>query len=545
LIEEVRRDQPLEERERVARRTRARPPHSTPREYVRRYGINPDTGEPLGFRGYEYLRAILADPSPRVVIQKAAQVGVTVTALWRSLWWVEVARAHTLYLFPTHVSALRFARGRVSVLLEHSEHLREVFSQRKLGHWRAGHVNLYCHGGRSRTELMSIPVQALVVDERDEMYVSAAGAPRVWSALELARQRLSGQKHSWEWLISTPTLPGLGISADFAASDQHHYHLRCPYCRRHVLPSWPDMVRGWTPGADPARAQFACPGCGALWSEAERRQAIARGRWLARAPDAPTRGYHVTQLIAPHASAERLARQAQAAEDDPTARQAFYNLVLGLPYHSEGTRLERRYIEEALERGRTSCAPPQGVTVAGIDVGGRWLHAVVARVCARLLWVIQAQRLPDWHAVLELLRRHQVQRYVVDALPETHAARQLLQTYPNGSLCYYRPAGSAWHIQEHIIRAPRTETLDALFACFREGRVAATELPEECIAHLTSLVRLFRRRPDGQFVAEYVPAGGPDHFAHALGYCLLAAELGQATPVFRAIEPRVVGEIPW
>ena len=33
---------------------------------------------------------------------------------------------------------------------------------------RAGRANFYCHGARSRVELMSTPVQYLTLDERDE-----------------------------------------------------------------------------------------------------------------------------------------------------------------------------------------------------------------------------------------------------------------------------------------------------------------------------------------------------------------------------------------
>jgi hypothetical protein len=512
-----------------------------PATYALMHAVNPDTGKPLGFEGYEYLVQPLNDLSPHIVLQKGAQVGATVLAILRTLWFLDVRKAHSLYLFPTHKSALRFSKGRFAVLVERSPRLKKLFKAVKTGnHMRAGTVNFYCHGARSRNELMSVPIQYLTIDERDEMYQTAEGGRQPWSAVDLARQRLKGQTASWEMDLSTPTIPSHGIHADFLRSDQHLFHPRCLHCRKRSPLVWPDSVQ--EPDA------FRCAVCHHAWTDYERRQALREGLWIPSYPGRPLRGYHVSQLLSPVVTAAGLLKDWHAAQGHPTALQVFYNAVLGLPYVAEGARLERHFLEEAMAKGgevmATRATKP---TLMGVDVGPTWLHVVVAEPWGTGLKLLWAGKVSQWGELPVLLRQYQVQSFVIDAQPETHLARDLVTAFPMGWLCYYRTAPGALLVDSahHILRVSRTESLDAMYRLWRLGYLSApTNLPEEFLLQMQAPIRVLRLRRDGQPWAEYVESGNPDHYAHAMNYCHLALQFHGSPLQFQVTLPKN-GQIVW
>lgn len=533
-------------------------PNTSIASYVESVCVNPDQGRPLAFEDYEFLGIPLGDRSSLIVVQKAAQVGVTVTAILRALWFIDAKQLQTMYLFPTHRSAHRFSRGRFSVLLEQSPYLGALFREvRAAGHRRAGNVNFYCHGARSRTELMSTPVQYLTLDERDELYGGSTRQP--WSAVDLARQRLSGQRDAWELHVSTPTIPGHGIAAEFAQSDQNHYHVTCPHCSRWVQPIWPDAVEFaahslqftehasdlLSANCELPTANFCCPLCRHRWSDAERRDALRHGRWMARYPGRAVRGYHLSQLLSPAATAPRLVALWLACQSHPPAKQVFYNSVLGLPL-AEGARLDRRFIDDAIARGGYAMAASSQGSVMGIDVGPTWFHIVIAEPAGDFLRIVWAGKVHEWKQLPELIQRYQVRGYVIDAMPETHQVRELVRAYPQGAMCYYRgPASTpAIDVAGSVIRVPRTESLDAMYLRWRLGKVAAPEdVPAEFIEQLTTPVRIIRIGRDAQPYAEYLDSGGPDHYAHAMNYCELALLLHGPPLRFEITPPGRDGEV--
>lgn len=510
-------------------------------EYAVTYRVNPDSGEAYSLEGFEYLADIFDDLTPRVVIQKGAQVGATVMAMLRTLWFLDRRRKSAMYLFPTHRSADRFRRGRFTVLVGRSPSLRgRVKATRAPGHLRVGAAQFYCHGARSRAELMSVPVAYLTLDERDELYRMAGLEGTPWSGVDLARQRLSGQAESWEVSLSTPTIPGHGIAAEFAKSDQRMFRVQCPHCERRTALEWPASVLGLD--GPPRHARFCCPLCRTAWNDRERRAAVQAGQWQATNTGAEAHGYHLSQLLSPVAKAKRLVRQWQEGQGDPAALQVFHNAVLGVPYLADGARLETKYLEEAISRGGGMVMAESGVnTSAGVDVGPQLLHVVIVQRAinwCRLLW---AGVVPDWPDLERLIRQYGVRSYVIDAQPETHQARRLVNQIPGGWLCYYRTSLGAQPCQDsslNLLRVPRSETLDALYQTWKRGQVIAPgNLPGEFADQLRSLVRVVRLDRRGQARVDYLEAGGPDHYAHAMNYALLAMALAGGQRYFAVTGP--------
>ena len=494
--------------------------------YAQEVGMNPDSGQPYRLTGYEYLTEPLNSLSPRLVLQKAAQVGATVMAMMRVMWFLEHRQKSAMYLFPTHRTADRFRRGRFSVMVQRSPTFRSMVEATGApGHLRVGNAQFYCHGARSRAELMSVPVAYLTLDERDELYRAAGLEGTPWSAVDLARQRLAGQPDSWELSLSTPTIPGYGIAAEFAKSDQRIFLVRCPRCNQLTDVTWPAAMLGID--GQPYRARFACPLCRQPWSNDERRESIKQGKWSQLVNGQRATGYQLSQLLSPVAKAEKLVQQWQDAAGDPSALQVFHNSVLGLPYLAEGARLEMSCIEQSIARGNGArMATSTAMSVAGIDVGPQFLHVVIAMPVEKMCRILWAGVALNWEELEQLLETYGVRSYVIDAQPETHEARRLINRRPGGWMCYYRMGiGSQPHSDtaQHILRVPRSETLDSLYHTWNSGRVIAPiHLPSEFTDQLRSPVRVVRLDRRGVPRVDYLEAGGADHYAHAMNYCVLA-----------------------
>ena len=128
-------------------------------------------------------------------------------------------------------------------------------------------------------------------------------------------------------------------------------------------------------------------------------------------------------------------------------------------------------------------------SVMGVDVGPTWFHVVIAeptRSLLRIVWigtVLQRLDLP------RLIARFRFQGFVIDAMPETHQARGLVQHFPVGSFVTtpgHAAAGPERRYARHAhVRVSRTESLDAMYLRWRTGEVAAPgDVPEAFIEQI-------------------------------------------------------------
>ena len=159
---------------------------------------------------------------------------MTKVAINRAFYTLDFLQRDVLYVLPTSLAASDFSKSRFSAAPANSPYLRSIFSDTNAVNLkRAGGNSLYIRGSRGRTNLKSIPVSELILDEVDEM-----DQQQIWLALE----RLSGQVHKRVWAISTPTIPNFGINKLYEGSDKSHFFFRCPHCNRLTELVWPDCI---------------------------------------------------------------------------------------------------------------------------------------------------------------------------------------------------------------------------------------------------------------------------------------------------------------
>jgi hypothetical protein len=474
---------------------------------------------------------------------KAAQMGVTEVAINRAFYTVDVLRKDVLYVLPTFNNASDFAKARFNVALMHSEYLKGIFtSTNTIGLKQAGATSLYIRGSRGDSNLKSIPVSTLILDEVNEM-----DQKQIWLALT----RLDGHVEKSVWSVSTPTIPKFGIHILYEQGTQEHYMFKCPHCGRWTELTWPDCVeiRGESV-ADPDcfKSYLKCKECDHRLEHEDKASWIneASCKWEATAPHANDhRSFHVNQLYSFTVSPGEIVQAYHRGLGDETAMVEFNNSKLGQPYIPAGGLVTDTEIEHGIAGHTKNDLRPQiggdRCITMGIDQG-KWNYVTVveyifdnyshdlnAAAFAKLLW---EGKLPgdDFTHLDKLMREWQILACVIDADPQINDARRFARRFPGYAyLCRYRRGvtGKEMQMSEEEGGAPiatvdRTNWLDAAIGRFHSGRIGLpADTSMEFRDHIKNVVRTYERDELNNPRAVYLNTGA-DHFTHALTY----AEIG-------------------
>jgi len=473
-------------------------------------------------RGHEYQAGIMRDESPRIVVRKGTQVGITEVFVLRSLHRLITGmyRLGILYLFPTRDDVTDFSTSRFNPLIKDNPELIGSWVQdtnranlKRVNHgylyFRSGRLGQEVEGEKTSSKLKSIPVDQCIFDEWDEMDPGAQ---------PLALGRMQHSEHKHEVYLANPTIPNYGIDALWQRSDQHVWHIRCEGCGKYIAPdlTFPDCLQRRKDG----QAYLACTKCGKALNP-------AKGEWVQQRESDRYRGYWVSHLIASTVNLTDLLDTWESGDFDVAN---FYRLKLGIPYlgAKEGLQPSDLYRLCSHHPMRLSAKGPSAM---GIDIGKR-LHVVIIDKPGdgkfRLLWCGAIETFEEAH---DIGRKFGVRAAVVDKYPETREARRWGQEadWPTW-LCEYRESThgfSHWDEHNYEVYVNRTEICDETHNLVKE--VGRFELPrlnerlEEYIEHMCNLVKAEKTDKQTKVVKYVYMRTGDDHFRHATNYAWLAA----------------------
>jgi phage terminase large subunit GpA-like protein len=329
----------------------------------------------------EYLRDVMDamnDPSiARVVCIKGSQVGWT-EALNNILGYlIAEDPGPVLVIQPSLEMAETWSKDRLSPMLRDSPCLvgkvqspltRDSGNTLRQKVFTGGRLAVV--GANSPSGLASRPVRIVIADELDRFPVSAGseGDP-----LALAAKRQSTFWNRKTLLGSTPTLKDTSaIWREWQASDQRKYFVPCPDCQHEQVLTWAGVKwdKSDTGAHLPATAFYICESCGAVWDDAARHDAVARGKWIATNPDVVgIAGFHIPGFLSPWLSLADITREFLNSRKDPALLQVWANTVLGEPVEPSQETVEGSSL---LRRGEVygPQSIPDGVLLltAGVDV---------------------------------------------------------------------------------------------------------------------------------------------------------------------------------
>ncbi len=477
--------------------------------------------------------------------QKAAQVGYTEVALDKSFKAIDIDGVSVLYVLPaSNPDASVFSASRFDPALEMSKHLRELFSDVKnVGHKRAGNANLYIRGSRSRSQLKSVPVGLIILDEIDEF--RQENIPMIF-------QRMSGQMTKQSFLLSTPTIDHTGINVYFRRSSQDHFFFVCPHCSRLTELTFPECLEvhgeNWT---DPAveGSFLKCKECKhKLNHETKRDWLSLKGskpaRWVPTYTDRTIHGFYVSQLYSPTVKPSELAVAWLKAQTNPTDEQEFYNSNLGTTHVVKGARItEANLVECTASHKKVEVSPPHSLVTLGVDVG-TYLHYEVTqwmtdgssnsadvnlRATAK---VLKEDKILHFEELDDIMRNFGINFCVIDANPERRKALEFAQRfYGFVRLCFYATGITSKQInihadEEHTISVDRTSWIDLSLGRFKRKKILLpVDTSLEYKRHIKALVRVYKKDALGNPVGRYEKGNEEDHFAHSRTYSEIALQL--------------------
>jgi len=497
--------------------------------------IKLQTGE-FSFDGHEYQREPMRSEERRICCRKATQGGFTEIFVLKSLHGMihGLLPSGVVYLFPTTDNVTDFSKSRFGPLIDaNPEYIKRFVKERGSGPNTAnlkkvGSAFLYLKGARLNQSvgfsgndkesghLRSVPADVCVFDELDLMDDQA---------IEKAKGRMGHSKVKGEWYLSNPTIPGMGIDAQFAQSDQRYWFRKCRSCGTYTSADieFPGCVKEYPDGT----GYIACRKCG-------KPVRLEDGVW---APQAESNsgymhGYHWSQLDSGFNDPAEILR---SFHEPPNGNLGdVKRLRLGIPHVEAEDQLQASVIRECCT---LDSMPDQhnGPCAMGVDMG-KGKHVIIGTRTGKDSYEIaKVAVVGDLKDVHDLARRYNVRSAVVDIRPYEDEARafQKAEPYPIFLSQYLdaSPLEESYNPKTGIVKSDRTQMCDRTHRLFTEKRI---KIPRRCAAidmftnqccNIAKVLETNMRT--GTPIYRYRIVSGlkatGDHYRHALNYFLLAA----------------------
>ena len=383
-----------------------------------------------------HLRKLYAEqrdrPYRRLVIMKAAQMGLTVKLIYRAAWLTADARKrmNTALMFPTLEAVLDLHRSRFRPMLTSSTKMMKLVTDiDAVGLVRVGVSTMRFRGMRTGLGVDSFPADAMLFDEVRLM--DLATIERAFVRVSESKIESEDGRRGLIELNSTAGFPGMDIHRYFERSTMNYWRTPCPNaaCTNHtkglIMPlRWPEIVRHTPDGL-----RYACPDCGRLITD---EHLFNHGWYQEEQPGAEWDGYQFSQIL----KGNRFLPDLWSAWTRGDNRSEFYNSRLGVPWADPDAVPAPRAVVEACKRedyrlmrdpdlargdwvsvGIDQRAPEKHVLIYRHGRGGTYdfLHAEV----------VERSGQDAVEYIVALARRWHAKIVVVDAEPSYDFARDL------------------------------------------------------------------------------------------------------------------------
>lgn len=500
-------------------------------------------GKQWSAKDHEYQVDIANCTANDVSVSKSAQVGMSELSVRAMLAYMSVVSNTTaIYVLPSAAFALKFSKARILPILETSPALTENLVRGSdaadYKRFRNG-SDLYLVGSRGQQQAISIPANMLITDEVN--YCNQQALATFTSRLQHAEN--GGIKRRF----STPTVEGYGISKSFAESDQRHYLAKCDHCNtwnnpdylKHCrIPGWDDHLYMFEkedlhdPNVKIGEIDIYCEKCD------EKLNLFGKRQWVARYPNRDKVGFSISPDCVPKYRPPLVVFRALA---DYSTKADWVNMALGKPYSDETSSASLKALEKFSDL--KPVMPSEGATacIAGIDVGKTSWITIGKRVGPEVhILYAESIRIGDDGTMLlervsELFKIYGVYKAVIDSAPFADTVLRLISKFSHGCVtaCYYRKfmtgknmLGMDYNEAASTIGVDRTKMFDRLIKSVNLGRIHFGRFPElrTVQTHICNIKKVESFDDKETLVATWTSIG-PDHYAHALQYLMLASSM--------------------
>lgn len=332
-----------------------------------------------------YLRGIWAawqDHNIRqVTLIKPTQVGGTEALMNMIGHSIAEDPGPMMLVLPSQNRSREF-RDRIVAMVRESPTLRQFEPKDKADDLRSqvryGAAQLYLRGAESPSDLASVAVRKVLVDEADKVPTSTAGG-REAGTIQLVRHRLRTVRNSKLYINSTPTTRVGPIWQEWEKSDQRRYWVPCVHCEEWQLLEFAHIK--WPEGATATDiengdlATYHCPHCAQEISHTlDRSRMLAQGEWRAAKPTGRHAGFHLNALYSPWLTWSQIAVEHLRART-VSERQDFTNGYLGWIFEEQVDKIDSAELRKRAGGYHVGEVPDWVRSVfLGVDCGKREVH---------------------------------------------------------------------------------------------------------------------------------------------------------------------------
>lgn len=326
-----------------------------------------------------------------IVMVTAAQLAKTTVINNAVGYFMAADPSSILVVYPTIDDSQDWIRDKFMPMVLSSERLRKLIPRE--GTRTTGQTTLVKHfpGGRlkatganSPSALRGRTFRVIIQDDLDGFKDNAEGDPSAQ-----ADRRAASQPRALRMKFSTPTVKG--GSRVWSLLEQSTFHqLLCPChaCGHEQVLVWDNMV---FEASKPEDARYKCSGCGELWTDQDRYNAVMRGargsRYSIRNPEAKIKGMHISGLYrvlgeknSMSGFLEEFVREYITAKaQGEKAYQVWVNTFLAECYEPANSTIEPGPLHKRREDYQPLVELPDQVLVivAAVDVQGNRLEVEV------------------------------------------------------------------------------------------------------------------------------------------------------------------------
>jgi hypothetical protein len=464
--------------------------------WILQHGIRNEKGDLIDFKSHPFLFDLYRDFSPLQAVMKAAQIGASVMMNIKPYWLMQKQRMDVIYTLPTDSDVVDFVGGKTNRIIAQNPIMQYMTKDKDtIEQKHVGQGVIYYRGTWTKKAAMMTSADLLIHDEVD------ASKLDIISDYEA---RIKHSKFKWRWYFSHPSTEGAGVHKYWADSDQKHWFIKCPFCKKEQFMSWPESVCM-------ERRIYICKECEGQLGDVDRR----RGRWVNKYADRPFSGYWVPSFICPWVPATEIIQNFQEHDIE-----YFTTKVLGLPYVGAGNKLTWEIFKgNVVDR----VFKEEERIVIGVDTG-----KMIDLVAGSQEGIFYHNRSSDYAELEKLLARWPRAICVIDQGGDLILPRKLREKYPGRVfLCHFRRDRKTmslitWGEGEEYgnVVADRNRMIQLLVDEFTEKRIPVFGKEydwKEYWEHWGNMYRVREEDTLGVMRSEW-KRSGPDHLALATVY---------------------------
>ena len=472
------------------------------------------------FIDHQWQISIINDTSKYCVVIKPTQIGMTTVFLSKMFHFVDQHNVRAIFTEPRIDDLSALVNTRVDEMIRESPYLQQRMQDGVDNVRMKRYGKSWLHFVEMSTPPRSLDADWICADEIDLSNQEH---------LEQLVNRLDASKFGYHHSISTPSIENYGIHAIYQMSDKKEWFVKCAYCNHEQIMSWDDNVIH-----NKDKTWYACAVC----HNPLHADDIRDGRWVVTGDsDAPISGYQVSQLMTPYMTPDRL-----WMEYNKVSRKTFYNYRLGKAYTPKNAAIDKEIIEANCFTSRHNKEnfkqDKEATYILGCDQGNT-LHVAIGKLHNNTIKIVNLLTVPfelGFDEISSLMRRYGIKKAVIDALPNHHDAHNLSMSWKGkAQIAYFTQTEGLYQGDELKVNINKTDAYDRVLQIINDSTlqfyVNGGEMTEEtntAIAHLCNMRRDLETRFSrfGGIAGFHIwKSTGPDHYADAILYMMIAADM--------------------